>query len=190
MKAKYKIVALFGKAGSGKDTIQNYILNELPTLFNGIVSCTTRPPRDYEKDGKDYHFLSIEDFTKKVLNGTMLEATEFRNWFYGTPLESLSVEKINIGVFNIAGIEALMEDNRLEIYPVLVYAPDKIRLLRQLNREERPDCDEICRRFQTDANDFLEIDFEPFFVFQNITEEDLKENFCNLLDKLAILLED
>lgn len=187
---KYKIIALFGKAGAGKDTIQQWIVSR--HSLHGIVSCTTRPPRDYEEDGVDYHFLSNEDFTRKVLDGTMLEATEFRGWFYGTPLNSLDPDRLNIGVFNIAGIDALLEDSRLEVYPVIVYAPDKTRLIRQLIREEFPDCEEICRRFQTDNKDFLQCDFEPFFVWENYEEEDpfIQEqnficNFCRLLQKLG-----
>ena len=188
--SKIKIIALFGKAGAGKDTIQQWIISR--HNLHGIVSCTTRPPRDYEENGVDYHFLSNEDFTRKVLNGTMLEATEFRGWFYGTPLDSLSLDKINVGVFNIAGIDALLEDTRLEVYPVIVYAPDKTRLIRQLMREESPDCEEICRRFQTDNKDFLQCDFAPFFVWENYEEEDpfIQEqeficNFCRLLEKLG-----
>ena len=92
----------------------------------------------------------------------MLEATSFRDWFYGTPIESLDKDKINIGVFNIEGIKCLVEDNRLEVYPILIDAPDKVRLLRSLNREEKPDCIEICRRFLADEKDFSEIDDLPF----------------------------
>ena len=162
---KYKIIALFGKAGAGKDTIQQWIVSR--HNLNSIVSCTTRPPRDYEENGKDYHFLSNEEFATKVLNGTMLEATEFRGWHYGTSLDQLNKEKINIGVFNIAGIEALLEDKRLDVFPVLVDATDKTRLLRALNREENPDCAEICRRFKTDNDDFAQMDFMPYFVWDN-----------------------
>ena len=192
---KYKIIALFGKAGAGKDTIQQWIVSR--HNLHGIVSCTTRPPRDYEEDGKDYHFLSTEEFTRKVLDGTMLEATEFRGWFYGTPLDSLNPNGFNVGVFNIPGINALLEDSRLEVYPVIVYASDKTRLIRQLMREESPDCEEICRRFQTDNKDFLQCDFTPFFVWENYEEEDpfAKEqeficNFCHLLQKLKLCVKD
>lgn len=190
---KYKIIALFGKAGAGKDTIQQWIVNNYFDV-HGVVSCTTRPPRDYEEGGVDYHFLSSKDFTKRVLDGTMLEATEFRGWFYGTPLTSLDINKINIGVFNIAGIDALLEDDRLEVYPVIVYAPDKTRLLRQLKREQSPDCEEICRRFQTDNKDFLHCDFTPFFVWENYDEEneDVQQwsyvhNFNRLWEKIQLL---
>lgn len=75
---RIKIIALFGKSGAGKDTIQKRLTEKLVNA-HGIVSCTTRPIREKEKDGIDYNFLSVEDFTKKVLNGEMLEATEFNN---------------------------------------------------------------------------------------------------------------
>lgn len=95
----------------------------------------------------------------------MLEATEFNNWFYGTPIEALNEEKVNIGVFNPAGIDALLSDPRIEVIPLYVIAPDKIRLLRSLNREENPDCAEICRRYFTDAKDFANIDWEYIPVY-------------------------
>lgn len=172
---KIKIIALFGKSGAGKDTIQKWIMKHYPNKFNSIVSCTTRPKREGEIDGKDYFFLTNEEFAQKVLDLSMLEATEFRNWYYGTSIDQLDKDKINIGVFNIAGIEALLEDKRLDIFPVLVYASDKTRLLRALNREENPDCAEICRRFKTDNDDFAQMDFMPYFVWEN--EEGKKTMF-------------
>lgn len=159
---KIKILALFGKSASGKDTIQNWIVSSFPAITHKIVSCTTRPPRSNEEEGVDYFFLTDEEFTKKVLDGSMLEATSFREWFYGTALDQLDHEKINIGVFNPAGVECLLEDSRLEIVPVLIYANSKVRLLRSLNREEKPDCAEICRRFFADEKDFEEVDFEYY----------------------------
>jgi guanylate kinase len=59
MNTKYTIIALMGKAGSGKDTILHALLKQ-PAFKNAspIVSCTTRPMRENEKDGIDYHFLT------------------------------------------------------------------------------------------------------------------------------------
>lgn len=76
---KIKIIALFGPSGSGKDTLAKYLVSNISADIHEIVSCTTRPMRDYEQDGIDYHFLTNEQFTEKVLNGSMLEATSFRN---------------------------------------------------------------------------------------------------------------
>lgn len=75
---KIKIIALFGKSGAGKNTIQKIML-EQNNNYHKIISCTTRPPRDYEKDGVDYYFINEKEFADKVINGSMLEATVFRN---------------------------------------------------------------------------------------------------------------
>lgn len=160
-----KILTLFGESGAGKDTIQQWMVSHLPGT-KGIVSCTTRPKRDYEIDGKDYHFLTNEEFAIKVLDGTMLEATSFNDWFYGTAINELDASLINIGIFNIQGIECLLQDSRLKIIPVYVLTRDKTRLIRALNREENPDCLEICRRFSTDKKDFDDISFE-YIEFDN-----------------------
>lgn len=165
---RYQVLALIGKAGAGKDAIQTASCHLHPTIFNKIVSCTTRPPRDNEKDGVDYHFLSVEDFTRKVLNGDMLEATEFRGWFYGTSIDSLVEDKINIGVFNPAGIEALLEMPGISVMVVLVEAKDKTRLMRYLQRSENPDCTEMCRRYTTDEKDFADLSFD----YYQLTNED------------------
>lgn len=157
---KYQIIAFIGKASTGKDTIQQELCARYPDLFHSIVSCTTRPPRQGEENGKNYHFLTTSEFTQKVLNGEMLEATEFREWFYGTAIDSLSVDKINVGVFNPAGIEALLEDNRLNIKVYEVFAPDKQRLMRYLKREDNPNCAEMCRRFFADEKDFANLEFD------------------------------
>lgn len=164
MENKYQVIALIGKAGAGKDSIQKVTCKLHPLMFNSIVSCTTRPAREHELDGVNYHFVSLNEFTRKVLNGDMLEATEFRDWFYGTTLDSLSKDKINIGVFNPAGVEALLEDPRLNVVVFKVNAPDKQRLMRYLNREEMPDCAEMCRRYFTDEKDFSNLDFDRYQI--------------------------
>ena len=166
---KIKIVALFGPSSSGKDTLAKQLAT-YPNISE-IISCTTRPQRDYEQDGVDYYFLTTNQFAEKVINGSMLEATTFRDWFYGTPLESLSPNMINVGVFNKQGIECLLQDSRLLVVPVLVTCEDKTRLLRSLERETNPDCEEICRRFLADLQDFEVIDFD-YLTYYNGSNTD------------------
>lgn len=168
-----KIVALMGEAGSGKDTILHRIMEKYPSYFNEIISCTTRPPRQGEKEGVNYHFLSVEDFIRKILNGDMLEATEFNGWHYGTDSQSLTIDKINIGVFNPKGVRCLQEDENIELYVFYVRAAGKQRLLRQLNREENPDVDEIIRRYKADTEDFSFLNDIKYITLQNNTLDDI-----------------
>lgn len=159
----YKIIALIGEAGSGKDTIQNLLMDFLSNRnipVNKIVSCTTRPPRDYEQEGFDYFFLKEDAFSEQVLNGEMLEATSFRGWFYGTSLKSLKEDCINIGVFNPDGIYALQDDSRISLEVYYLFVPAAERIVRQLKREQNPDIDEIFRRYKTDQSDFMDIQDE------------------------------
>ena len=167
---KIKIIALFGKSGAGKDTLQKYLIQKI-TNSKGIISCTTRPKRDYEKNNIDYHFLTLEEFLYDVQQGCILEYTEFRGWLYGTQLSSLDRNKINIGVFNLNGMKSLLEDQRLDILPIYINVPPKIRLERNLKRENNPDCKEICRRFLSDEEDFnSQFDFFSL-IYDNIKKK-------------------
>lgn len=170
---KVKVIALCGKAGSGKDTILHALVNKFPDRYNEIMSCTTRPPREGEQEGVNYYFLTVDQFTEKVLNGDMLEATEFNNWHYGTALSSLSTDKVNVGVFNPEGIRCLMEDNFVDLTTYYVVASDKERLIRQLNREEHPDIQEIIRRFSADEKDFEDLEDIDYQVIINQDAGDL-----------------
>lgn len=170
---KIKVCALFGKSASGKDTIQNCITSWCSKDTHKIISCTTRPPRQGEIEGESYFFLHSIEFKQKIETNQMLEYTEFRNWYYGTSIDQLDLNKINVGVFNPAGVRSLLQDPRLEVQAVYIAAADKIRLLRSLDREQQPDCHEICRRFLTDEEDFADIDDIASAVWDNNT------NFLN-----------
>lgn len=165
---KYKIIAICGKSASGKDTLLQEIKRNYKKVHE-IVSCTTRPPRDYEVDGKDYFFLSLEDFAKKDCNGEMLEVAKFRDWYYGTSLDGLDPEAINVGVFNPTGIYNLMQRDNVDLFVVQVQASDKVRLIRSLRREANPDVDEIVRRYLTDKEDFEKFSqiYEPDYIFDS-----------------------
>ena len=102
----------------------------------------------------------------------MLEATVFNNWCYGTSYDSLSKTAINIGVFNPAGIDALLCYGDIDLTVFYIDAADKTRLLRQLNREENPNVDEIIRRFDADKEDFSDLDFE-YTLLKNENIQDL-----------------
>lgn len=172
-----KIVALFGMAGSGKDTLQNLLAESLDV--NPIVSTTTRPPRDTEIDGEAYHFKTDDNF----FDGGMVEYTQFRGWYYGTPYSSLDRDKVNIGVFNIAGIKQLKRSKVVDVLPIFVSCDDKVRLQRQLDREECPDCEEICRRFMTDKEDFAKshITFKYDTIYNNNELADALEAAAQLI---------
>jgi hypothetical protein len=105
----------------------------------------------------------------------------FNDWFYGTSYESVRSDGvINIGVFNPTGVESLLARQDCKVIVFKIETNDKIRMLRQLNREEDPDVREIVRRFQADYDDFDGIDFSYISLINN-TEGDLEDNVKEIL---------
>ena len=77
------LLVLSGPAGAGKSTVLRAVVENDP-LARFSVSCTTRPCREDEVDGTDYHFLSEEEFAGKLEAGEFLEHADVHKWRYGT----------------------------------------------------------------------------------------------------------
>jgi guanylate kinase len=79
-----KLVIISAPSGAGKTTIVKHLLeSNLNLSFS--VSATTREIRGTEKDGIDYHYLTVEEFKKRIVNGEFVEWEEvYKNHFYGT----------------------------------------------------------------------------------------------------------
>jgi guanylate kinase len=79
-----KLIIISAPSGAGKTTIVNFLLNRgLGLEFS--ISATTRPPRGTEKNGKEYYFLSTEDFHKNIINKEFAEWQEvYKGYMYGT----------------------------------------------------------------------------------------------------------
>lgn len=80
-----KIIIFSAPSGSGKSTIINYLLEQMPGVFEFSISATSRQPRGQEQNGKEYYFLSPEEFRQRIANGDFLEYEEvYTDRFYGT----------------------------------------------------------------------------------------------------------
>ena len=133
--------------------------------------------RKGEEAGVNYHFLpTAADFFAKEL----IEHVEFRNWFYGSAIDNLNKDKINIGIYDIRRIQQIIKNENIECYPIYIKSSDKTRLIRQLEREETPDCDEIIRRFIADKKDFIPVVYNTTgFDFVTIENNDNKFTLLN-----------
>ncbi len=80
-----KLIVFSAPSGSGKTTIVRYLLSKPELNLDFSISAASRSPREEEVDGKDYYFLSLQDFKKKIKNEEFLEWEEvYRDNFYGT----------------------------------------------------------------------------------------------------------
>ncbi len=142
-----KLIVFSAPSGSGKTTIVRHLLSKEDLNLEFSVSATSREPRDYEIDGKDYYFMSLKAFKQHIKNDDFLEWEEvYRDNFYGT-LKS-EVQRIwNEGKHVIFDIDVVGGLDIKNIYPeqtlaVFVKPPSveelKIRLKkRQTESDER-----------------------------------------------------
>lgn len=161
-----RIICLMGKSSTGKDTIYKQILKRGDLRLRTVVPYTTRPIRQGERDGVEYHFTDEEGFLALQARGKIIEARAYQTchglWRYFTVDDG----GIALGEADYLVIGTLEAYRRFREYfgdekvlPVLVELDDGIRLQRALNRERKqraPKYDEMCRRFLADSADFSE----------------------------------
>lgn len=81
------LIVLSGPSGVGKGTVRKAIFDQPGNDFQYSISMTTRKPRPGEINGKDYFFVSKEEFEQKIQAGEMLEYAKYVDNYYGTPLK-------------------------------------------------------------------------------------------------------
>ncbi len=80
-----KIIIITAPSGAGKTSITHWLLAKYPDKLAFSVSAATRNPRSYEKDGKDYYFITLENFKQKIQHGEFVEwEMVYEGKFYGT----------------------------------------------------------------------------------------------------------
>lgn len=158
-----KIVYIMGKSSTGKDTIFKELLRKSRFSYKTIVSYTTRPIREGEKNGNEYFFTDEAGFQKLKAEGRIIEDrcydTIHGPWRYFTADDGqidFSGNYITIGTIE-SYLKMCEYYGKDRIIPVLVDLDDGVRLQRAINREkkqENPKYEELCRRFLADSKDF------------------------------------
>lgn len=133
-----------GPAGSGKGTV----VNELVSAHNDIflsVSATTRAPRPGEIDGVHYHFITKQEFERRIENGEILEYTTYCDNYYGTPLKEVN-EALEQGKDIILEIEvdgAMQVKKMVENAVTIMLTPPDKETLEQRLRSRGTETEEV-----------------------------------------------
>ena len=161
-----KIVCLMGKSSSGKDTIYKKLLHQQEIQLKTIVPYTTRPIRDGEEEGVEYHLTDEDGYQGLLKQGSIIEARAYNTcygvWRYFTVADD-TIKLESDSYILIGTLEAYSQIQKFygvdKVVPVMIELDDGVRLQRALDREkaqDHPKYEEMCRRFLADAEDFSE----------------------------------
>ena len=170
------IIVLVGESASGKSTLANAFIKINPG-FTKVVTYTTRPMRQGEVDGVDYHFLSEDDFNKRKENGFFVEYASYRGWQYGSAINFKSSED-KIIVLTPAGARALLKVGELRRDLRIIYldVDRRSRLIKLLQRGD--DIEEAYRRSLSDVGQFDAFNREADYVIYNKQYEKSVTQLC------------
>lgn len=185
-----KIFYMMGKSATGKDTIYRSLLNDHELGLRYIVPYTTRPIRDGEEDGREYHFCDEGKVQELIEAGRVIELREYKT-VYG-PWKYLTVDdgQIDLCAYSYLAIGTLESYLRVRDYfgkekvvPIYIKVEDGERLIRAIARERQQaetKYEEMCRRFLTDAADFSEEKLSAAGIKQQFVNRDLADTISQI----------
>lgn len=192
-----RIFYVMGKSASGKDTIYKKILERLPRLKT-VTLYTTRPIREGEKEGVEYHFTTAEKLNEFRRGSRLIEERTYQTvhgpWSYFT---------VDDGQIDLNGADSYLMIGTLESYektreyfggeylvPVYIEVDDGTRLERALLREKmqtEPKYKELCRRFLADEEDFKEENLKRCGIEKRYRNEVLEECIEEIVRDIGVV---
>lgn len=170
-------IILSSPSGGGKTTIAKRLLKERSDIGYS-VSCTTRPPREGEAEGRDYYFRSREDFERGRKAGEFAESAEVHGHLYGT-LRS-EIERVlgsgrhvmmDIDVQGAKQLKAVFPDSML----IFILPPSAEVLIQRLEARKTEDTKSFIRRLRSAKEELKAIDLYPYLVVNHEVEAAVKD---------------
>ncbi|MCZ6598332.1 MAG: guanylate kinase [Planctomycetota bacterium] len=176
MRARGVVVVISGPSGSGKSSICRRLIQDPRVLFS--VSTTTRTPREGELDGREYHFVTPEEFRRHVEGGDFIEHAEVHGNLYGTlrrPMED-AVENGRVFLMEI-DVQGALQLKGLGVEGVYIFVapPDTEDLRARLEGRGTDAPDVIARRLEKARDEMLERDRYDHVVVNDDLERVIAE---------------
>jgi len=159
-------VILSSPSGGGKTTIAHKLLS-LRKDLGYSVSCTTRPPREGEVNGRDYHFLAVEKFKRGQDAGEFAESAEVHGHLYGT-LRAEVARVLSSGRHVIMDIDVQGAQQFSAAFPesvlIFILPPSADALIERLTARGTEDAKSLIRRFRSAKEELKSIDLYEYVV--------------------------
>uniref|UniRef100_A0A8C1NEZ0 MAGUK p55 subfamily member 4-like n=1 Tax=Cyprinus carpio TaxID=7962 RepID=A0A8C1NEZ0_CYPCA len=121
----HRLIALLGPSGVGVNELRRRLIEINPKVYQGAVPHTTRPPKCHEESGREYHFISREQFDTMVCNHRFIEFGELRGHLYGTSVDAVK-DVLASGKICVIDIEPYVKSVRtaeLRAYVIFIKPP-------------------------------------------------------------------
>jgi guanylate kinase len=140
-------IAIVGAAATGKDYLRKRMMDR--GMVYG-VSCTTRLPREGEVHGKDYYYLTPEEFESKIERGEFVEWQDFNGWKYGLTKDEF--ERCDVMILNAEAVTLLNAEYRNRLFVIYLDIAEETRRERLGVRDDKNDSTD--RRIIADNEQF------------------------------------
>lgn len=164
-------VVISAPSGTGKTTVSSLLMKEMPEMTRS-VSLTTRPPRETERNGRDYYFVSYEQFQEELKQGRLLEWAEVHGHLYGTPrpflLEQIEQGKDTVLDIDVQGAAAIKRELHEAAVLIFLLPPSLEELERRLRSRSSESAAAIRVRLQ---NALAELDRHNIYDYLVVNDD-------------------
>lgn len=181
-----RLIIISGPSGAGKSTVVRRLLKQCPLPLKLSVSATTRPPREGEVDGRDYYFLSEEEFARRRETGDFLECKEvfgLGHW-YGTLRQEvasgLADGKWVILEIDVQGALAVLDQAEYDPITVFIHPGGMEELERRLRARGTESEEIVAARLETAAREMRSMPRYEYEVV-NGSVDDAVDEICRIL---------
>ena len=178
------IYVLLGATCSGKTTL----LKQLTELgYKSIISYTTRPKRPNEVDGKDYHFITDDQYKEMAQKEQLVAKNYFLNafgtfWFYGINIEDLNTNENLLVITEPKGYRDLIKKlGKEKVTGIYLKTGCQIRLARGISRSDV--LEELLRRLLADEYDFKDFEKEVDYVITETDKDKIVSKVVSILEE-------
>ena len=182
-KEKGLLIVVSGPSGAGKDTIINEVIKRKNINAWISISMTSRLPRGNEENGKEYFFVTKEEFEDNIKKGNFLEYAEYNGNYYGTPKYKID-EYLNKGIDVILIIEIQGALQIKELIPealfIFIMPPSMDELKNRLIARGTDSNEKIISRFKTAYQEINEVTKYNYVVVNDVLE--------NAVEKVSSIL--